>query len=401
MALISQGANVNCIYENHNTPLHIALSDGNTTIVDLLLKNGANVDAITDNGYNALMGACIRNNREIVELLLKYNSNVNQKSKNGWTPLMLSSRNITLNHVFFQHNKIGVAIFRILEQNNLYSLKNEPIEIVKLLIKAGSDVNHKNKEKNTPLGVAITSCNTDIVRFLLDCNANVEEPTDFGDTLLIEASGYSLTKYRDWIINWLSWLLNFKEDKTDLIYKIKEDLQKNYGNKPQQEQIELFNSEMLKIVTLLVQHSANIKAKNNRGATAIVAASDGGNSKIVDLLLKSGCDINEIFDADMSLLFIAAQKGNIEVIKVLLQNGVDIDSPLDDGETALMTAVWYGHVELVKFLVKNGANIDAKKITPYHKEGENMLGWAAYKFKKEKDNRYLEIFNILHNAGAK
>jgi ankyrin repeat protein len=404
-SLVSQGANVNCVYKNEITPLHLASRImGDLGIVELLINNGANVKATTENGYNSLMVACVRNDTELVELLLKNKSDVNQKSKNGWTPLILASGNISLNSIFFQNNKMGLEIFQLLDTQKFYHIKNNPEQIVCSLIKSGSNIKHKNKFNNSPLDEAIFSCNTEVIKCLLDNGANVEDANDFGDTPLIKVCGYKFDKYRESIITLLDriWDMGgFGDEKSEIRFRIKSALLNNLKNKPQNEQIESFNSEMLKIANSLIHYGANIKAKNSVGASAIIAASGEGNTKIANLLIKSGADVNDRYDTDMSALFIAAQKGNIEIIKVLLQNGADIDSPLNDGETALMTAVWFGHVEVVNLLVLKGANINAKKITPYNKDGEKVLDWAVYKFKNERNTRYAEIFNILHNAGAR
>jgi len=299
---------------------------------------------------------------------------------------------------------MGLEVFQLLDTQKLYHIKNNPEQIVRSLIKSGSDIKHKNKFNNSPLDEAIFSCNTEVIKCLLDNGANVEETTDFGDTPLIKICGYKFDKYRESIITLLDRIWDvggFGDEKSEIRLRIKGALLNNLKNKPQNEQIDSFNSEMLKIANSLIQYGANVKVKNNVGASAIIAGSGGGNAKIVNLLIKSGAGVNDKYDTDMSALFIAAQIGNIDVIKVLLQNGGDIESPLNDGETALMTAVWFGHVDVVKLLVLKGANINAKKITPYNKDGEKALAWAAYKFKNERDTRYGEIFNILHNAGAR
>jgi hypothetical protein len=403
-SLISLGAEINCVYKNDNTPLHIALSMGTPKIVELLINNGANVNAVTKNGYNSLMVACSRNDIDLVELLLKNNSNVNQKSRDGWTAILHASGNISLNSIFFQNNKIGLEMFQLLDNSKMYILKNNPEKIVLSLIKSGADVNQKNKFGNSALNEAIFSLNAGVIQCLLDNGANVGDTTDFGDTPLMKVSGITFDKYQKSIVNLLDRKLDdlgFRDESmVELRSKIKNTLLNN-KSKPQNEQIKSFNLEILKIAKSLIQHGANIHAKNSVGASAIIVASGEGNSEIVDLLIKSGADVNDKYDTDRSALFVAANEGNTEVVKVLLQYGADVDSPLNDGETALMTAVWFGRVDIVKLLVSKGANLNAKKITPYNKDGETSILWAAHKFKNERDPRYLEIFEILHNAGAR
>jgi ankyrin repeat protein len=403
-SLISQGVNINCIYENNMTPLHFASIMGEMKIIELLINNGANVKATTKNGYNALMTACIRNDLELVELLLKYNSDVNQRSKNGWTSLLLASGNVSSNSIYFQNNRMGLEIFQVLDKQKLYTLKNEPIKIVRLLIDAGSNVNQKNNFNNPSLNEAVFSANFEVVKSLLENGANVEDKTDFGDTPLIFVSNYTYGKYRESIVNLLDRIWDItgdRDDKNEFRPKIKGALLNDFKNSPNSKQVELFNSQMIQIADLLVHHGASVKTKNSAGASAIIAAAGQGNIRILEFLIKSGGDPNDQYDTDMSALFLAAQNGNSEVIKTLLKNGANIESPLNDGETALMTAVWFGNVDVVKILVAKGANVNAKKITPQNKNGESPLSWAAYKFKNERDPRYGEIFEILHNAGAR
>jgi len=370
---------------------------GELKIVDLLIKKGGNVNATTINGYNPLMIACLKNNADLAELFLRNNAEVNQKSKNGWTPLKIACGNISSNCIFFQDNEIGQKIFQVLESQRVYNLKDNPIQIVRSLLKSGANVNEINKLNSSPLNEAIWSCNTDVVKSLLDNGANVEQTDDDGQTVLMHISHYTFSKYQKSIVDLLDRLWDVGGIKdTELRSKIKSNLLKKSGEKTQNKQIEFFNSEILKIVTLLVQYGANIKAKNKFGASPLVIAAQGGNARIVDFLIKSGSDVNDKLDSGQTAIFSAAREGHIEVINLLLQNGAEIDSPLNDGETPLMTAVWYGHVDVVKLLISKGANVKVKKTT-----GEYPLLWAASKFKTEEDPRYVEIFEMLEGAGAR
>ncbi|WAC04808.1 MAG: ankyrin repeat domain-containing protein [Methanoregula sp.] len=236
-SLVSQGADVNCVYKNEITPLHLASRImGDMEIVKLLINNGANVNATTRNGYNSLMVACVRNDKELVELLLKNKSDVNQISKNGWTPLILASGNISLKSIFFQNNKMGLEVFQLLDTQKLYHIKNNPKEIVRSLIKSGSDVKHKNKFNKSPLDEAILSCNTEVIKCLLDNGANIEDTNDFGDTPLIKVCGYKFDKYRESIITLLDRIWDvggFGDEKSEIRFRIKGALLNNLKNKPQ------------------------------------------------------------------------------------------------------------------------------------------------------------------------
>ena len=62
------------------------------------------------------------------------------------------------------------------------------LEIVKLLISHGADVNSQSSSGNTPLMYACASGHSEIVRVLLEANANVEDHNENGHTPLMEAA---------------------------------------------------------------------------------------------------------------------------------------------------------------------------------------------------------------------
>jgi hypothetical protein len=119
--LIAQGKDINARNISGETPLHLAVAEGNNETVQLLLESGAEVDAVTTNSgctslhYAASLGhaglcellvrygadpdaqtaaletalhlAVSRGHPEVVALLLKYNASLDIRDKDGMTPL--------------------------------------------------------------------------------------------------------------------------------------------------------------------------------------------------------------------------------------------------------------------------------------------------------------------------
>jgi ankyrin repeat protein len=58
------------------------------------------------------------------------------------------------------------------------------LEIVKLLIDQGADVNATNRDGNTPLIVAAFMCRTEVVQYLLQNGASLTHKNNLGDTAI-------------------------------------------------------------------------------------------------------------------------------------------------------------------------------------------------------------------------
>ncbi|MGL4495431.1 MAG: ankyrin repeat domain-containing protein, partial [Beijerinckiaceae bacterium] len=123
-------ANINAQAQNKDTPWLLAGARGQTRILQAMLNTGK-VDYSIRNrfGGNALIPACERGHVETVRLLVtKSKIDVNHINNLGWTALM------------------EAVLFGDDGPNNL--------EIVRLLVKAGADVNIADKSGITPLAHA-------------------------------------------------------------------------------------------------------------------------------------------------------------------------------------------------------------------------------------------------------
>lgn len=144
--LISEGADVNARYNDGWTPLMRTVfikSPEIPSVVTVLIDLGADVNAKNNSGTRPLELAVIQKQAEIVKLLIKAGADVDARAK-IFTPIM---------HAVFDRN----------------------IEIVKLLIEAGADVNAKtdSSEELTPLMCAVMASSSEIVTLLIEAGANV------------------------------------------------------------------------------------------------------------------------------------------------------------------------------------------------------------------------------------
>ncbi|MFH0822830.1 MAG: ankyrin repeat domain-containing protein [Pseudomonadota bacterium] len=85
--LLKGGAWVDHPDEDGNTPLILAALDGNVELVRLLLQRGANVDARNHYGLTALMEAAFWGNLDVITILLRHGAEVNASDRLGRTAL--------------------------------------------------------------------------------------------------------------------------------------------------------------------------------------------------------------------------------------------------------------------------------------------------------------------------
>ena len=93
LSLINNGADVNIIDDEQNTPLHIAFQRDNIEIIMALLDRGADVNIIDDEQNTPLHLACKKGNIELVNKIINKGVDINASNGNQYTPLHLACKN--------------------------------------------------------------------------------------------------------------------------------------------------------------------------------------------------------------------------------------------------------------------------------------------------------------------
>ena len=90
--LIKNGATINAIDKDENTPLHLAAMSGNIGIANILIENGADVNARKDDGYTPLHYAAWASSTDMVNILIDQGAKVDITDQWGQTPLDIAKR---------------------------------------------------------------------------------------------------------------------------------------------------------------------------------------------------------------------------------------------------------------------------------------------------------------------
>ncbi|CAL4104166.1 unnamed protein product [Meganyctiphanes norvegica] len=164
-------------YNARWTAMHISAYYNHSSCLEKLLKMNANIDAQDQFQKTPLMMAAEQNKVECVEILVSTGANVSATDREGWTALHRAARTNSLEalKVLLQAcinpeipDKKGCATpIYIASQNN-------HLDILRVLIQAGADVNTARKDGWTPLIIACDRGHTEAVQALLNAGANAE-----------------------------------------------------------------------------------------------------------------------------------------------------------------------------------------------------------------------------------
>ena len=111
---------------------------------------------------------------------------------------------------------------------------------------------------------------------------------------------------------------------------------------------------------LIAEHPQHVTVRGGIAETPLHVAASAGHSGILSLLIEHGADMNDKDSDGNTPLHEASMEGKLEAGQFLINRGADIDVPNNYNYTALLHATINGHVELVRMLLDSGALIDAR-----------------------------------------
>lgn len=231
------------------SPIHVACAERQATVVEYLIQRGADIFAVDEDGYSPLHMACVSGNKDIVEHLLK---------------------------IYIEKGKV-------------------------------TELEKKDYLGKTPIILASSKGENQIVELLLHYKANISATDKRGLTALLDASlnGFSRT------------------------------------------------------AKVLIENKANICHKDNDGRTALFIACEKGHKKIVKMLIEINQKIIAICDwHHKSPFHIACAEGRLTIATMLFKGGADINLLDEDDKSPIYAACQRGHEKIVEFLLDKDAKTD-------------------------------------------
>jgi uncharacterized protein len=194
--LLSQGANVNALNRDGETPLHYAARAGQQSIeiVRALLEKGADVNVRDHDGTTALMKAIQKEGPQLALLLLEHNADATAQTKRHVTALMNAAADN-------QASLIEPLVARGADVNarddqgetalmwatGAVDNVSKP-EVVRALLANGANINAVDGDGWTALMFAASRGQPDIVRILMSHGADPNIKSKEGETALMIAT---------------------------------------------------------------------------------------------------------------------------------------------------------------------------------------------------------------------
>lgn len=401
--LLQNQAIVNTKDKDGNTPLMTAAGFGSPEVVKLLLENNADSKFQNKEGVFALLEAastlCVEN---VKKLVYSYSNAINLADSNYETPLMRAAGINCLQSVQFllqngasvnlQAKDKSTALIKAIDCYDS-TFSNFSIEVIRVLIEAGANVDLQNEVGETALYIAVRKGHDNIIRMLLAAKANVNLATKIGKTCFMETASDGSIDGDDKL------LLNAGADvsactvdgdtavllaagtvkKWEFIKYLLDLSGRNLEIRNKAGETPLLKAAAngsIEVCKYLLSCKADATVKSNTGNTPLICGA--GTSELVRLFLTTKVDVNSVGDKGLSALLRAVEKENLESVKLLLDAKAFVNSRSQDGDSALIKAARIANpdksMKMIQLLINAKADLQV-----LNKKAESVLTVAVMK----------------------
>jgi len=359
------------------TPLAWAAAFGNLEIAGLLLEGGSQVNGKNRDGATPLQVAAFLGRAEIVELLLTKKGDPNSRNNEGETPLMAAQQpaslvpivagllQMELDQKVVEQGRPkviellekggakttpsgGLKLITAIRKQDVAAVKQalaqeadpngqDPefgvtalnwaslignVEIARILLAGGADVNGKSRDGGGPLSGAAFMGRADVCELLINNGGDPKQKNAKGEDPLVPTTADAGTT------QFIAGLLKLDYDFAKV------------------------QAGRAKCVELL---------KNGTGARELCAAVRKQDVAAVKLLLAKPTNPNaQDPDLGITALAWAAYHGNLEIAGLLIAGKADVNGKNRDGSRPLHAAAFAGHSAVLELLLSKGADAAAK-----------------------------------------
>ena len=386
--LLENGADVNSVTKLGATPLFLAACSGVFDVVKTLLSYSPDLEPTLADGASALVGGIRSGNAEVVRLLLEAGANINHQSERNRFPLQFAvERNmVDVLRVLMEYS----PRLDLVDDDGDTALhcinSNTSIEVVKILVNAGVDVNFRNRNRDTPICKAVWSNIPETLLYL----AKKAKIDIVGG---IRGGPLHIACYR----SDLRLVKILVEAGADV------NLTDPVGGTPLQIACRSLESSEQKqdtvIYYLINEAKVDIDIVGGLHGCAINAACGWPSFEVVRLMLEKGTSIDVKDDTGRMAIHFAAAR-SVENFQAILGSGADVEVPDKMGRTALHWASVSGMVHVVNCIISLSSDL----VNQGDLDGWTPLLWAARGSnttqRKVSPSAQEEVIRLLLDRGA-
>jgi len=233
---------------------------------------------------------------------------------------------------------------RLFDDSLKDAVSKSRVDVVRMLVSAGADVNIGDKYGMAPLWYTVKVEDKEMAEMLLSVGADLDARSKDGDMVLHEASRRGKTSMVEFFIGKGA------------------DLEAEDGNGNTPLAVAQINNKKETAALLLANGAStkdlNLEAKDGGGHNALHWASFDGDLAAVEQLLDRGADLNARTKDGWTPLYRAACVGrreNRRVAELLIARGADINAKTAKGTTPIAGALEGRHLAMAEYLHSKGA----------------------------------------------
>jgi len=321
-----------------------------------LLGEGFNPNSLDPNGYPLLLYVIKNNDIDMVKLFIDYGVNVNTTILSSPSKYAIKSKDVDVALLLLRNGAKPTPDDLVLAMERGYEY------LVGVMVEKGVDVNKESLDRIYPLLFAVRVCDPSIVILLLDngANINVHDRVSGRTPLMVAASREKHEIVRLLLSRGVDLNSVDRDGNTALMVGMDVD-----------------------IARMLIDAGIDINARNHDGDTALMLAIADRQYDKAKLLLGMGVEIEgypllsktvDPYMVEMLLshgvradtndggtaLIRACGVNDISIARMLVDAGTDVNAVDMNGDTPLIRAARGGYSPIVSYLISNGADIDTK-----------------------------------------
>ena len=381
--LIDAGASANQVDRTTGeTVLMVATRTGDVNAVRMLLRYGANPNATEPQvQLTPLMLAAEAGHTEVVRALLEHEADARARTRTGPTP---APRLPCVDRTGCGSHGVGIIRGGLPEHGSrapipgamtalMYAAREGHIELARLLLDAGGNVNEVDKNDIGPLFMAISNNRIAMARFLIERGANIHAADWYGRTPLFAA-----VEMRNVDLHYVTFEhMVAAEDRKEILEFIKLLLDRGADPNVRVKEVPPLRRWMYLL-------GGSLAWVDFTGQTPFLLASLSGDVTTMRLLLQHKADPHIATFGGTNALMAAAgvnwvvnqtftegEPALLEAVKLCAELGMDVNATNSMGLTAAMGAANRGSDSIIQFLASKGARLDVKD-----KVGRTAYNWA-------------------------